>query len=291
MAGKRYQVFVSSTFRDLKKERWEAFKALITMDCIVAGMEYFPAVDEEQFKYIKEIIDDCDYYLLILGGRYGTLAPDGVSYTEKEYDYALSKGIKKVALIHGAPEQLRPPKRELEAEQISRFEKFREKVCTGRHVAFWHNKKDLAGKVALSMHTAIKKFPAIGWIRNATVKNRDFYFFSDLLYHYNDRLTVRYGIDEDYSKYIEIDLLDIFKVISRCLYSKKTFEDLIKLFYNYIFYNHQNVHMYNFYDSKLHYVDFNSALQSLLQLGLIKLENDYYSLTEIGKLYHKSIPT
>lgn len=97
MAEKRYQVFVSSTFRDLEKERWEAVKALMTMDCIVAGMESFPAVDEEQFEYIKEIIDDCDYYVLILGGRYGSLAPDGVGYTEKEYDYARSKDIKVIA--------------------------------------------------------------------------------------------------------------------------------------------------------------------------------------------------
>ena len=53
MADKRYQVFVSSTYEDLQEERWEAVKVLMTMDCIVAGMEYFPAVDEEQFEYIK----------------------------------------------------------------------------------------------------------------------------------------------------------------------------------------------------------------------------------------------
>lgn len=129
MAEKRYQVFVSSTFRDLEKERWEAVKALMTMDCIVAGMESFPAVDEEQFEYIKEIIDDCDYYLLILGGRYGSLAPDGVGYTEKEYDYARSRDIKVIALVREVPESLPPEKRETDAAQLDRFIRFREKVC------------------------------------------------------------------------------------------------------------------------------------------------------------------
>ena len=100
MAEKRYQVFVSSTFRDLQDERWEATKALMVHDCIVAGMEFFPSTGEDQFEYIKEIIDSSDYYLLILGGRYGTIAGDGIGYIEKEYDYALSKGMKPIALLY-----------------------------------------------------------------------------------------------------------------------------------------------------------------------------------------------
>jgi Domain of unknown function (DUF4062) len=79
---KRYQVFVSSTYTDLKDERRSIIQELLETDCIRSGMELFPAADEEQFEFIKKIIDDCDYYLLIIGGRYGSTAPDGVSYTE-----------------------------------------------------------------------------------------------------------------------------------------------------------------------------------------------------------------
>lgn len=173
MAEKRYQVFVSSTFRDLEKERWEAVKALMTMDCIVAGMESFPAVDEEQFEYIKEIIDDCDYYLLILGGRYGSLAPDGVGYTEKEYDYARSRDIKVIALVREAPESLPPEKRETDAAQLDRFIKFREKVCADRLVSFWRDERDIQKDVALGMNKAMKKFPAVGWVRADTVASEE----------------------------------------------------------------------------------------------------------------------
>ena len=73
-------------------------QALMEMDCIPAGMEIFPAIDEEQLEFIKRIIDDCDYYILIIGGRYGSTTDDGISYTEREYDYAVECGLKIIAL-------------------------------------------------------------------------------------------------------------------------------------------------------------------------------------------------
>jgi Domain of unknown function (DUF4062) len=79
---KRYQVFVSSTFTDLKDERSQILQTLMMMDCIPAGMELFPA-DEEQFEFIKKVIDDCDYYLLIIGGRYGSTTKEGISSRKK----------------------------------------------------------------------------------------------------------------------------------------------------------------------------------------------------------------
>lgn len=88
----RYQVFISSTFVDLEKERNSLTQMLLKKGCFPAGMEFFPAIDEEQFEYIKRAIDDTDYYVIVLGGLYGTIAPDGKSYTEKEYDYAVKHG-------------------------------------------------------------------------------------------------------------------------------------------------------------------------------------------------------
>ena len=87
----RYQVFVSSTFADLEEERKNVIQTLMEMNCIPAGMEFFPAIDEEQFEFIKRVIDDSDYYIVIIGGKYGSLTTEGISYTEKEYDYAVKK--------------------------------------------------------------------------------------------------------------------------------------------------------------------------------------------------------
>jgi len=96
---KRYQVFVSSTYTDLKDERRAIIQTLIEMDCIPAGMELFPAADEEQFQFITRIINDCDYYILIIGGKYGSTTSDGLSYTEREYGYAREIGMKVLSFI------------------------------------------------------------------------------------------------------------------------------------------------------------------------------------------------
>ena len=76
---KRYQVFVSSTFEDLKEERHAAQQALLALGCIPAGMELFPASGDDQWTVIKRVIDECDYYLLILAGRYGSVGEGGIA--------------------------------------------------------------------------------------------------------------------------------------------------------------------------------------------------------------------
>ncbi|WEW98423.1 DUF4062 domain-containing protein [Pseudomonas nitroreducens] len=162
---KRYQVFVSSTYADLKNERQHVLQALMEMDCIPAGMELFPASDEEQWAFIRRIIDDCDYYLLIIGGRYGSTTSDGISYTEKEFDYAIHKGLKVIALVHGEPENIPFGKSEQNPELREKLLEFKSKVMDGRLVKFWKSAEELPGLVALSLTKTIKTYPAVGWIR------------------------------------------------------------------------------------------------------------------------------
>jgi hypothetical protein len=107
---KKYQIFVSSTFRDLIEERQDAIKSILDLGHIPAGMEGFPAIDMEQLKYIKKIIDQCDYYILIVAGRYGSVDADGISYTEKEYKYAVETGKTVLAFVLENPEHLPPDK-------------------------------------------------------------------------------------------------------------------------------------------------------------------------------------
>jgi hypothetical protein len=162
---KRYQVFVSSTYADLKEERQKVIQALMELDCIPAGMELFPAADEEQFEFIKRVIDDCDYYLLIIGGRYGSTTAQGISYTEQEYDYALTRGLKVVALLHENPDEISFGKSEQDPELRSRLQAFRNRVATDRLVRFWRYADQLPGIVALSLSKTIKMYPAVGWVR------------------------------------------------------------------------------------------------------------------------------
>lgn len=89
---RKLQVFVSSTFKDLIEERQAAVSAILKAGHIPAGMELFTSADKSQMETIKKWIDESDVYMLVLGGRYGSLEPSsGVSYTELEYDYALEQ--------------------------------------------------------------------------------------------------------------------------------------------------------------------------------------------------------
>jgi hypothetical protein len=79
---KREQVFVSSTFKDLADERAAVIQTLLEADCIPTGMEMFPASDSDKFDLIKRVIDLSDYYVVIIGGRYGSIdAEQQLSYT------------------------------------------------------------------------------------------------------------------------------------------------------------------------------------------------------------------
>ena len=97
--NKKLQVFVSSTYTDLIEERQAAVQAILDAGHIPAGMELFKA-GKSQMETIHRWIDDSDVYLLILGGRYGSIETDsGLSYTELEYRYALSKNMPVFAVV------------------------------------------------------------------------------------------------------------------------------------------------------------------------------------------------
>lgn len=100
---KKYQIFISSTYEDLKEERKKAIEAILTMNYFPVGMEMFSAADDEQWEIIRETIDVSDYYVLIVGNKYGSIIPDGedagMSYTEKEFRYALKQGIPILAYV------------------------------------------------------------------------------------------------------------------------------------------------------------------------------------------------
>jgi len=162
--NKRYQVFVSSTYEDLIEERLEVMKALLELDCIPCGMEYFPAANEDQWTFIKNLIDACDYYVVIIGGRYGSEAPEGKSYTQKEYEYALSKDIPTIGFIHHDRDSLSSEKKELEKEKMTKLDAFialvRSKMCKD-----WRNAYELGAVVSRSLTQLMKSNPRTGWVR------------------------------------------------------------------------------------------------------------------------------
>lgn len=164
---KRYQVFVSSTFEDLQDERKEVMQALLELDCIPAGMELFPASNDDQWSLIKRVIDDCDYYLLIVGGRYGSIGDKGISYTQMEFEYALSQDKPIISFLHKNPTSIPVGKSEQDPEKRKKLEDFRE-LAKKKLIKTWDTPENLGSVVSRSMVRLIKDFPAEGWVKSGS---------------------------------------------------------------------------------------------------------------------------
>ena len=93
-----------------------------------AGMELFPAADDSAWQLIKDVIDASDYYILIIGGRYGSLDEVGIGYTEKEYEYAVATKKPVIPLLHENPESLPRDKTETDEAAWKKLKAFRDKI-------------------------------------------------------------------------------------------------------------------------------------------------------------------
>ncbi len=147
MQKRKLQVFVSSTFIDLKEERQTAVQAILNAGHIPAGMELFTAGDESQWTIIKRWIEESDVYMLLLGGRYGSIEPkSGKSYTHLEYDYAVELGKPLFAIVttdKALDEKVsKEGKKVLELDNPQGLKDFK-KVVTSNMCAFWDDLKDI----------------------------------------------------------------------------------------------------------------------------------------------------
>lgn len=132
-------------------------------------MELFPATDVKQLDYIKRVIDECDYYILIMGGRYGSIDAEGVSYTEREYDYAVETGKVVLAFVHDDPDLIPVGKSDVMPEVVTALNAFRDKVMTGRLVRNWTNRQNLEPIVLKSLIHAFYDMPRTGWVRGDAI--------------------------------------------------------------------------------------------------------------------------
>lgn len=165
---RKLQVFVSSTFTDLIEERQAAVSAILKAGHIPAGMELFTAADRSQMDIIKNWIDESDVYMLILGGRYGSIEPTtGKSYTELEYDYAVEQGKALFAVVI-KEEALEKKVKEygtdfLERDEPKSLSEFKKKVLSNIS-SFFEDVKD----IRLCVHESLSDFSANrklkGWV-------------------------------------------------------------------------------------------------------------------------------
>ena len=172
---KRLQVFVSSTYTDLQRQRQAAVEAILTAGHIPAGMELFTSGDESQMEVIKQWIDESDIFLLILGGRYGSLeSRTEKSYVQLEYEYAFDKGKPLFACVVKEDAQDKRVKEfgiyVMEADNPQKLKEFRGLVPS-RMVKFWDDFKDIKIVVGETLAQFARRDDLIGWVRPSQEAN------------------------------------------------------------------------------------------------------------------------
>ena len=165
LADVRYQIFLSSTYEDLRLERQQATQTILEMGHMPAGMELFPASDLSQWELIKRVIDESDYYVIIVGGRYGSVHSDtGISFTEMEYDYATSVGIPVLGFVRRDPTSVAAKYYEQDPQKKEKLDAFRGKV-TNKICRLYDEPSDLGMLVMKSLMSETRINPRIGWVR------------------------------------------------------------------------------------------------------------------------------
>lgn len=165
MDEKKYQVFISSTYKDLELAREKVIETILKLYHFPVGMEMFSADDDEQWEVIQDTIDISDYYILILGHRYGSVTEEGISFTEKEYDYAKSKNIPILAFIRNRDVATKPHERDENPAMAAKVNDFINKASSSKMCDFWDNEDDLSTKVAIALPKIFRKNPRTGWVR------------------------------------------------------------------------------------------------------------------------------
>ncbi|GAA6210953.1 hypothetical protein NBRC116602_06930 [Hyphomicrobiales bacterium 4NK60-0047b] len=162
---KLFHVFISSTYSDLIDERKKVSDAVSKAGYVAEGMEIFPASSQKQMDFIERVIDRCDYYFLIIAGRYGSEAEDGQSYTEKEFQYAKSRKIPVLAFIRNDLDKLEVEDIEQDPEKQKKLEKFINSFKDDTLVDFWSQPDELAVKALAALSQERATHEGIGWIR------------------------------------------------------------------------------------------------------------------------------
>lgn len=162
----RYQIFVSSTYKDLFPVRRKVTEHILSMNHIPAGMEMFTASGREQWVSIQKAIDNSDYYVLIVGERYGSISPDeGISYTEKEFNYAISKKIPTLCFLPSQNFSTSRQNRETDSTLIEKLEEFKRKIIDKQLCDFWESEEELVSKISAALYKIFTEEPGTGWIR------------------------------------------------------------------------------------------------------------------------------
>jgi hypothetical protein len=175
MRKRKLQIFLSSTYEDLIDHRLAAMEAILAAGHIPAAMEQFSPGDETAWEKIRRWIDESDAFILILGGRYGSIEPvSGKSYVQMEYEYALHKKKPFVALVvsdkHHEERLKEFGSKVDERQHPEKYKAFRASV-TQWHCKFWDDQKDIKSAIFQKLPDWDQRDDLIRWVRGDEATN------------------------------------------------------------------------------------------------------------------------
>lgn len=165
---RKYQFFISSTYTDLVEARQSLVLSLLKLGHFPVGLEVYPTEENNFWPVIQQQINECDYYVVMVGGRYGSLSPMGLSYTHREYVYAATRKKPILALVYDQPQLLPEDKREASRAGQMQLENFRQLVSKSDMCREWHSLIELRELVRTVVPQFVSRHPCDGWVRNGS---------------------------------------------------------------------------------------------------------------------------
>jgi hypothetical protein len=152
----RKSVFVSSTYRDLKRHRDEVHKILADFNVGIVGMEKFGARKSPPLQTCLSEVEKCSIYLGIIAMNYGSVdVKTGKSFTQLEYEKAVEKKLDiRIFLIDEKNGDIKTG--DVDFEKFRELENFKKLLRTRHTIVSFGNATDLAQKVFKLMQEITK---------------------------------------------------------------------------------------------------------------------------------------
>ncbi len=162
MLDTRYQIFISTSGRDMQPERMVLSQTLVGMGFFAWGLEHRTPLTTT---LARRQIDECDYVILLLGSQYGEQAISGVSYLSLEYEYALSQAKPIIVFMHEQPENREIDLQETHPQLKDKFLAFRKKLLhEAEHIFYFKTPRELELAVRLNIPLMIEQYGGQGWV-------------------------------------------------------------------------------------------------------------------------------
>lgn len=160
---KKYQIFISSTYMDLREIRSIAYSTILEMGHIPVGLDIFQVSDDYSTeKYVSKYIDSSQIIIIIIGDRYGSISKSGKSFVEEEYLYSVSKNKKVLFFINSHYRKVDDPN----------YQKFVNRILEKNLVVLWDNKDDFKIKLMSNISQVLTNYPpSIYWAKTSSAVN------------------------------------------------------------------------------------------------------------------------